>query len=212
MTVAGILPRSASSLDHVRLWDEGCVNTRLKELKALFMTKLEFDEQAKLRQEHFRKMLKLKKPLPRPQSRELSQGEKEERYGEKASELANEVFEQERQNYIDARSERDKNVIAEIARKLRFLVWTVDEEGKPTKLKVIVERVVRPSDQGGTQDIQYVGDRDFERLHQINALKLRLEQLRTYLPYYSEEIKKLHEEAVDLATLEYERKEEKAKE
>jgi len=53
-------------------------------------------------------------------------------------------------------------------------------------------------------DITYVGDHDFERYNQIGRLIGKLGQLRYFIPYYSEEIKKLYSEAGALASLEYE--------
>lgn len=145
------------------------------------------------------------KPVP---TFELPKGKNiREVYGEKARKKAEKVLEQERKNYVDARAEKDKNVMAEIKKKLWFMVWAVNEEGQPEKLKIITEREVRPTDQGGTHDIQYVADHDFDRLRQIIMLKNRLEQFRPYVPYYPKEIKKLYEETVDLATLEYVHKE-----
>jgi len=196
-------PRDSASLDYVKLWDSGCVKTRLEELTRAFIQKFTHAEVEKIA----RKARKAFKPVP---AFELPKGKNlREVYGEKAKKKAEKVLEQERQNYVDARAEKDKNVIAEVKRKLRFMVWSVNEEGQPEKLKVIVERVTTPNYRGDyhTHDIQYVGDHDKERLRQINTQKHRLEQLRTYAPYYSKEIKKLYEEAEELATLEDVRKE-----
>ena len=214
MTISGILPRDGSTLDYIRLWDQGCVKTTLNERKAIFMHKLEVDEKAELRAKHFKKQLKLGKPLPPLPPVSLAQGEKEKRYGEKARKLAEKILEQERQNYVDFRQERDKNLIIEILRKLRFLTWTVDAEGKPTKVKIIMDRVTEP-DHGGNwraHDIHYIGDRTSNRLNQINSLKNRLAQLRAYAPYYSPQIRILYEEAVAMGSLEYVHKKDLEKE
>lgn len=205
---APIQPRDGATLDYLMVFDEGCVQTRRNELIRELMPKLEHEFREKLRAKHFKEQIKQGKPLPPPKQPIFSQGEKVERFGEKARKLADEIIEQERQNYVDARAERDKHLIVEIHRKLRFLVWTVDEDGKPIKLKVIVETVTEPDHRGDyhTHDIQYVGDHDRERLRQINSLTYRLGQLRPYFPYYSAEIKILYKETANLGTLEVVRK------
>lgn len=204
-------PRDGATLDYIQLWDHGCIRTRLNQLTQEIMSKLEHEFRENIRAKHFKEQIKQGKPLPLPKQPVFSQGEKVERFGAKARKLAEKILEQERQNYVDFRSERDKPLIIEIHRKLRFLVWTVDEKGKPAKLQIIIERVVRPSDQGGTHDVQYVGDHDKERLRQINAMMQRLEQLSPYVPYYSKEIKKLYNEALYLGTLDVIRKEKESK-
>ena len=203
-----IQPRDAGSLGYIQVWDKGCIETRLKELIRLFMTELEFEEKDKLREKEFRKAIESKKPPKASQWKPLSQGERQDRYFGKARKLAEKILEQERQNYVDARAERDKKLIVEITRKLAFMVYGVNEEGKPTKLKVIVEKADIPDGRGGKrrQDRQYVGDYDIERLRQINLLKDRLQQLRNFVTYYPQEIRKLYNEALDLVTLEYEYK------
>ena len=193
-------PRDSASLDYAKCYDSGLIKTRRGQLIRGFMTQLELEDQQKAREKHFKKELRLKKPLPTQHWTPLSQGERNDRYFEKAKKMAEKVLEQEKQNYVDARAERDKNIIEEIKRKLRFLVWTVDEEGKPMKIKVIEERLPNKT-------IQYVGEHNFERLHQINMLRNRLEQIRPLVPNLKKDIQKLYEEALDLACLEYVRKE-----
>lgn len=189
-------PRKGRTLDTL-IFDEGCAKTRVNELTQLFISKLQHDDLLKM----VDKARRAFKPIP---TFKLPEGKnREEVYGERARKLAEKVVEQERQNYVDARAEKDKDMIVEITRMLRFMVWTVDEKGKPTKLKLIVERIVRPTDQGGTHDIQYVGDHDFGRLHKISSLKKRLWQLKQFVPYYSKEIKKLYNEATYMGSLEY---------
>ena len=200
-------PREGKNLDML-IFDQGCNKTRLNDLTQRFIAKLQHDDLLKMADKARRDF----KPIPMfelPKDKNIEQV-----YGAKARKLSEKVLEQERQNYVDARAEKDKNLIIEIIRKLRFYVWTVNEKGEPQKLKLIVERVVRPTDQGGIHDIQYVGDHDFERLRQINAMKNRLGQLSLFVPYYSEEVKKLYDEARELSDLEYfykENKEKKAK-
>ena len=210
MSVVRIKPREGETLSYLQLWDSGVVKTRLKSLTQAFMTHLEFEEKNKLRDAHFKKAIKAKK-APKPLSwKALSQGERHDRYFEKAEKLAEKVLEKERQNYVDFRANRDKASITELIKRLRFLVWTVNEKGKPEKLKMIVEREVRPTDQGGTRTLMYVGERfpDGERrLHQIYVMKNRLGELREYVPYYPKDVRKLYNEAVKISTLEYARKE-----
>jgi hypothetical protein len=203
-----LTPRGSESLDYVQTFDEGCLKTRCNELIQGFISKLEKEEHDKLREEEYRKALEEKKP-PKPfHWRELSQGEKTERYFEKAEELAEKVIEQERQNYVDARTERDKKQLEAIMKRLRFLVFTVDEEEKPYKLKIIYEHILKRNSRGDwhKKTIQYVGDHDEERLHQINTMKNKLRELKDFVPYYPEEVKELYEEASELATLEVVRK------
>lgn len=196
-------PRGASSLDHTKCWDSGFVKTRLEELTRLFIAKFTHDDLLKMAMKAKRSF----KPVPMYHPENPHYGR--ETFSEKARKKAEKVLEQERQNYVDGRAEKDKTVIVEIARKLRFMVWSVNEEGQPEKLKIIVERGSSPHPKGGViiHDVMYVADHDFVRFRQIIMLKNRLEQLRTYAPYYSKEIKKLYEEAMDLATLEVVRKE-----
>jgi hypothetical protein len=133
---------------------------------------------------------------------------------EQAKTNAQETFEQERKNYVSAREQQDMMMIIEIGKKSRWLVWVVDEEGKPTKLKIIEEAgfykipIGREAGQLMPCTLQYVGDHDTKRLEQIRTLQSRLLELRDFVPYYSEEIQNLYAEALDLATLETVRKEE----
>lgn len=197
-------PRDAGSLDYGTVFDEGITRTRLNELTQAFMAKLMKEDMEKMTDKARRAF----KPVPRfqlPQDKNI-----EEVYGERARKLAEKIIEQERQNYVDARAERDKTLLVEIKRKLRSIVWTVDDKGKATKLKRIVERVAKGN--RGICEVHYVGDHDFERLNQINRLKGRLNQLSSFIPYYPEEIKKLYNEARAVASLEYEyKKKEKPK-
>ena len=200
-------PRDASSLDYITLWDEGCVKTRRNQLVQGLISKLA------LEQTH-REALQARKEFRTYEGFKLPKGKNlEETFGEQARKEAEKILEQERKNYIDARAERDKSLIVEIARKMRFSTWIVNEKGDPEKLKVIVEHVTKKNHKGDsiTRDVQYVADHDFDRLRQINSLLDRLLQLRPYFPYYPEEIQKLYEEALELGTLEYVRKEKKKK-
>ena len=196
-------PREANSLDYILCFDEGCRKTRLNELIQGFIAKLA-QEQTRKEALQARKEFRTFEGFKLPKGKNIS-----EVYGDKARKLAEKVLEQERHNFVDGRAEKDQNVIAEIKRKLQFMVWTIDEEGKPEKFKMIVERVTEPNYRGDyvTHDIQYVGDHDKERLQQINMLRNRLEQIRPLVPYFSKDIQKLWHEAMDLATLEYMRKE-----
>jgi hypothetical protein len=202
-STSDLQPRGASSLDYIQCFDEGCVKTRRNELIEGFIAELAHDDMLKTA-DKARRAFKPVQGFELPKDKNIS-----EVYGDKARKLAEKVLEQERQNYVDGRAEKDQKVIEEIKRKLRFMVWTVNEEGQLEKLKIFVERVTEPNYRGDyhTHDIQYVGDRDKERLRQISMLRDRLERFRAYVPYYSEEIKKLYEEAMDLASLEVVRKE-----
>lgn len=198
-------PRGAESLDEVAIFNEGNVRRRVNDLTRRFMAKLEHDDMLKTHDAEFIKAIKEKR-RPRTDVWIATKcgSEREERYGKKARKLSLDILEQERQNYVDARAERDKTMISEIGKKLNAMVWTVDAEGKATKLKRIVERVPTESGKSGFRDVHYVGEHDFERLHQINRLKRKLWELRRCVPYYSKEIQKLYTEAMQISRLEYE--------
>ena len=133
--MSNLTARNSASLDFIQVFDGGCVTTRRNELIQGFISKLTHDDLLRMAE----KARRAYKPVP---MFKLPEGKNRwETYGEKATKLAEEVIEQERQNYVHARLDRDKNLIQAIAKSLRCLVWTVDEEGKPTKLKVVVEKV-----------------------------------------------------------------------
>jgi hypothetical protein len=198
-----LTPRDSGSLDYIQVFDEGCLNTRKNKLIQEFISELQHEDMLKMADKARREF----KPIPMfklPDNKNAT-----EVYGEKAKKLAEEVIEQERQNYVDARTEKDREKLEAIIKRLKFLVFAVNEEGKPEKLKVFVEQVTKTNYRGDwiTQDIQYVGDHDTKRLAQISDLKGMLFQLKDFVPYYPETVKRLYEEAINLATLEVIRKE-----
>jgi hypothetical protein len=167
------------------------------------MTQLEFEEKDKLRLKEYRKALKEKIP-PKPfHWGELSQGERAERYLEKATEIAEAVIEQERQNYVDARFERDIGLIKSVAKRLRYQVLIV-EDGKPVKLKMGIEMRNVSDHKGGwiRQQVLFVGDHDTEKLEHIFRLKHQLTKLKDFVTYYPDEVKKIYGEALSIASLE----------
>jgi hypothetical protein len=144
--------RKPETLDHTRLFDEGCVKSRLDELTKAFIAKFAHDEMLKMADKAKRAF----KPIPMyPQYSESALMEK---FGEQARKQALKILEQERQEYVNYHSERIKAILNKIIKRLRFLVYAIDEKGKPTKLKVIIEKVTEPDFMGKyrTHEIMYV--------------------------------------------------------
>ena len=190
------------SLGCVELWDPRRYQTRHEELTQAFLAQL-------INEDMQREALEAKKrfePVTPYHFENPYYGR--EKFIDQAKKLAEETIEQERKIYVDSRAERDKAMITEIARQLRFFVYGVNEKGEAEKLKIFVERVTEPNHRGDyeTHDIMYVGDRDFQRLNQINALKQRLGELSDFYPYYDEEVKALYDQAAELGSLEVVRK------
>lgn len=203
-----ITPRK--SLTHNQVFNEWCIKSRIEELIKAFMSKLEHEERKKLEQQQFKEAIE-KGEIPKFKWRELSQGERYERYHEKAEKEAWKILEQERKNYVESKSAYIKKTLQQIIKRLRFMVYTVDAKGNPQKVKIYIERVNRPDHKGEwqTRDIMYVEDYDFERLDQINRVRARLNEFRDYVPYFNDELCQLWREASDLANLEIVRKEKK---
>jgi hypothetical protein len=197
-----IIPRNANSLDSVQLWESNHVRRRKEELIEAHLTEL---IDADVQKEGLEARKRFETPLP-------YHGD-DPNYGrrtfiEQAKKSAEETFEAERKNYVSAREEQDKAMIIEIGKKLRYLVYVVDEEGKPQKLKIIQEAgyyLIHEGLEAGQSRpsmIQYVGDHDAERREQIRSLENRLLELRDFVPYYSDDTKKFYVDALDLANLE----------
>lgn len=194
-------PRSISSLDYSRLFDEGCVKTRLKQLTQGFMTKLEFEEKDKLREKEFREALKSKKP-PKPfQWRELSQGERNRRYLEKARKEAEKVLELERRAFVKSREQWLLDRLTFIRDKLRMVMFAMDETGKFVK-PTFVSRVVHTGSHSFHENyVTFFGtDKDRDRMRSINDLRRVLSQVAYMIPYSSDEIKALRKEIGELVT------------
>jgi hypothetical protein len=198
-----ITPRQAWELNHVRLFDAGCVKTRLDELTALFVSEMATAEMQRL-------ALKAKKRFETPQPYDLPLPKLYELFGEQARKQAQEVLEKERQGYVDSISSYILRILVQVCSQLRFMVYTVDENGKPCKVQRITEKIMKPNYRGDWdfQQVEYVGDHDFERLQQIGLLLNRLEEFRDYMPYFNEDEKKAWDIAVGLSNLEVVVKEE----
>lgn len=189
--------RSPHELNHVRIFDAGAVKSRLDELTATFVSELATDEMRKIAD-------KAKKQFKTPPVCDWTLPQMVEKHGEEARKEAQKVLEQERQAYVDSISENIKRHLTQIAKQLRYLVWSVDEDGKPFKFQVISEKAMKADERGRWDfaQIQYVGDHDFERLRQIGLVSSRLDEFRDYAPYFSEELQKLWASCQDLAHLE----------
>lgn len=192
-----VRPRDPCEVNHVRLFDAGAVKSRLDELTSAFVNQYAMEEMRKIADKAKRKF----QPLP---AYNLSLPELYEKYGEQAKKEAQKVLEQERQSYVDYMTDYIKRNLTQIAKQLRFMVWVVDERGRPYKLQRIIEKAMTADTRGkwDFREIQYVGDHDAERLNQISLLSSRLDEFRDYAPYFNEELKQLWETATELATLE----------
>jgi len=194
-------PRQPHELNHVRIFDEGAVKSRLNDLTAIFVSELATEEMRKIND-------KAKRQFKTPPVCDWSLQQMVDKYEEQAQKEAQKVLEQERLFYVDSISENIKRTLTQIAKQLRFMVWSVDENEKPYKLQIIVEKAMKPDYRGNWDfcDTQYVGEHDFERLRQIGLVSARLDEFRDYAPYFNEDLKKLWSDAHDLAHLETVRK------
>ena len=190
-------PRDPRSLDHIRIFDEGCVRSRLQELTLLFISQHATEKMRKVTDQAKRKF----QPLP---VCDWSHSVLEEEYGEKALKEAQEVLETERRSYVDLMTPNIQRDLTRLIKQLRYLVYAVDEGGKPYKLQHIVETAVTPDHQGNwdLRETAYVGEHDTERFHSIRLLNHRLAEFRHFVPYFNDELKGLWSTANDLATLE----------
>jgi hypothetical protein len=218
ISLTNIVPRTANSLDPVKLWEENHVRRRMDELTEAYLAELTEADMIDETREAKKAFLQWKHgdppvdPAPRYHPENPNYGRN--KFLEDAKKSAEETFQAERKNYVSAREQQDKAMLIEIAKKLRWLVWVVDEEGKTQKLRIIEEagyykiREGREAGQNIPCTVQFVGDHDTKRLEQIRSLQSRLLELKDFVAYYSEEIQKLYAESLDLATLEIVRKEE----
>ena len=135
-----------------------------------------------------------------------------EKFGEQARKEALKILEIERKAYVEFKSPYIKNMLEQVIKRLRNLVYGVDK-GKPFKLQIIIEKVqiVGSVGQGSPsmRDDVYVLDHDYERLNQIALVRGRVAEFEDYFPYMNEELTALYQQASSLGSLEYVRKEEK---
>jgi len=190
--------RNPETLSHTYLFDEGCVRTRLDELTRAFISKFETEAMQRIVDKAKRNF----EPIP---TFNFIQSELEQKYGERAKEEAQKILEQERQLFINSRTETIKKALTQIIQRLRFLVYAVDSEGKPYKLQIFMEKIAHYNSNGTVSFPQelYVGDRDFERAKDILNTSARLKEFELYLPYFSEELKDFWNEATELGNLEW---------
>lgn len=187
-------PRSLSSLDYVKLWDEGCVKTRLKELTQRFIAKLQHEDMLKMAEKAKRAF----KPVPTfklPKDKNI-----EEVYGEEARKKAEKVLELERRAFVKSREEWLLNRLTVIRDRYRMLMFALDEEGKFVK-GTFVNRVFHGTVSYTQNYVSFFGtDQDAERMRSINQLNHALNEVSYMMPYVSSEIKALRKEIGEIAT------------
>jgi len=192
-----IQPRDPRSLSHVPLFDEGCVRSRLQELTSALISEFATEEMRKIADTAKRSF----QPIPVCDWHPV---ELEQKYGEQAQSEAKKVLEQERQAYVDYIADYIKQNLTQIISRLRYLVWTVDENEKPCKLQHIIAKEMAADIRGNWdyREVEYVANHDVERLQQIRFMSHRLTAFRDYVPYFNKELKKLWQETTELTTLE----------
>jgi len=193
-----ISPRSAETLDHTRLWDEGCVKSFIEETTKNLIEIYSLEDMRAMAMKQKRAFQPVT-PYP------LSEVEVRDKFYEKAKQEALKILEQERKNYVAFHSDRFKKIISQIIKQLQFLVYYVDENGKPQKGKIIVERKVVLDDVAkGTwieRDMQYFEiytAEGIERVNQISGVMARLNELSDYIAYGDIELQELYRQALDL--------------
>ena len=201
--------RSGESLTHTEVFASGCVKSRLQDLCKLFIAKYNQEEQQKI----IDKAKRAFKPIPQDTS---IFSEREHKFGPRARKKAFKVLEQERQNYVDHKSDYITKTLKLIIPQLRFLVYVVDEEGKARKAKIYIEKMTKSDGRGYSRicDVCYLESfpQGIERLAQIGLLRTKLLDFKEYVPYMSNDTLELWREAQDLASLEMVRVEPEKKE
>jgi hypothetical protein len=185
--------RDGQNLDHLSVFHEGCVDTRLKELTQYFIGQFATEEMRQMAMEQ-RKAFKQIDPYP------FNQEEVRQKFFDRAKLEAEKILEQERQNLVDFKSDYIKTVLTQAVKSLNQLVY--DSTG--AKYKMLVEKAVSPDPSGrwDSRDIVYVGDHNFALLDLIGKVSGRIKQFNDYRPYLSEELKALFQEADSLSSLE----------
>lgn len=186
--------RSGDSIEGMTVFEEGCAKSRVNELVERFAFEMAHEEKRELARAE---RLKGEIPPSYPYSNEIMQ-----RFGEKARTKALEILEKERFACIEYRTPYLTMVLKDVRRRLRSLVF--DSNGKKHKIffeKVPVEGSVA-IDNPSMRDVRFVGDHDFERLNQIEFLKVRFSEFEQYARYMNPELLSLYREVVDLSTFE----------
>lgn len=191
--------RAGETLTHTQVFSSGCVKSRLQDLYKLFIAKYNQEEQKKIRDKAKRAF----KSIP-PATSIFS--ELEEKFGVRARKKAFKVLEQERRNYVNHKSEYITKTLKLIIPQLRFLVYVPDEEGKPRKAKIYIQKMTKSDGRGQARicDVCYLESfpQGIERLAQIGGLRNKLRDFKQYVPYMSNHTFELYCEAQDLASLE----------
>ena len=192
--MANLQPRSISSLDYSRLFDEGCVKTRLNQLTQRFIAKFEHDDMLKIADKARRAF----KPIP---TYKHPIGKKREQMHKRARKEAEKVLELERKAFVKSRERGLFNRLTVIGTRLRMLMFALDETGKFVK-GTFVSRVVHTGGHSYHQNyVTFFGtDQDAERMRSINQLKQVLRRDKYMLPYVSPEIKTLWDEIGEIIT------------
>ena len=194
-----VTPRNSEGLSPTMVFDQGCAESRLKELTNLIIQKFVEEDLKIWAKEH-----RLKgETVPIYPSEQIH-----EKFYEKARREAERILEAERHNVVEQRSEYIKTTLRLTIKRLQFLVMT--EHGKG---KIYVEKKLEPDARGNYKetDVPYFESypEGIARLEQIDGVRSRISEFRDYVPYFSdEELKQLWKEALDLASLEIVRKEE----
>jgi len=192
-----IEPRSGQTLSPNAVFDEGCAETRLKELTLLFITKFAHEDMEKIADEARRAF----KPIP-----PYEHGGDTflyEKFGEQARKEALKILEAERKAVVEYRAEYIKNTLNIIIRQLRFLVFTDKGKGKIYIKKMQIEGRIgqnAPSE----REVSYFESypEGIEHLERIGRVLNRLSELNDYVPYLSVELRDHWIQAKALANLE----------
>lgn len=194
--------RSGETLDYTQVFDKGCVDSRLHELTMHFISEFAFDD--------MRARAKAQRLAGEPTTNyPLNQAETIEKFTERAKVKALKTVEQERKNLVDYQTPYIKMVLERVLKRLRYMVYNVDEKGKVSKVKIVMEKIAQADNRGQweTRDVQYVGNRDIERFESICRILEQASQFNGYVPYFNEEVSKLWKEVSELGNLEHIRKE-----
>ena len=194
--------RSRESIDRMCAFEKGCVASRLQELTMQLIAEYTSEDVRKLAQEQ---RLAGNPVTMYP----LGQAQIIEKFGEKARAEAFRRVEQEKTSFVDHLTPYIKATIERNFKRLRWLVYDFDDNGKVFKVKVVTERIAQADHNGNwdSRDVKYVGDRDVQRYEAICGILSQLSEFKEYAPYMSEELSKQWREISELGNLEEIRKE-----
>ena len=190
-----IPPRDGKTLSPTQVFDEGCCQSRLRELESLIISILVDEDLKKHAKEH---RLKGESVPPYP----LDADAIKERFGPRAREEAKRILEAERKACVEARSEYIKNTLNLIIRQARFL--TNNGQGKIYRKRVAIEGTIPPGSDGFRDEFYYEDDcpAGKERYEQICRLRDRLGEFQQYSAYLPNDLQLLLGEANKLLNLE----------